>query len=130
MNNKTCNKCGDNIPEGRLKILPNTKTCVKCSEIGRKGAITVQLGEGDHIYNEIIILEPEELNQIEQNTESSEEINLDNFFGGVSFDEEPMEYTEETSFNPKLPETEESNLYDRDETLDDEENEEDWELSE
>ena len=26
-----CCKCQDVIPEGRLQILPNTRTCVKCS---------------------------------------------------------------------------------------------------
>jgi hypothetical protein len=78
MNKKFCN-CGEEIPEGRLKILPNTKTCVKCSETGRKEAVTIQLGEGDHIYNEIIILEPEEVSRIQYKKENSDEIDLDNF---------------------------------------------------
>lgn len=27
-----CNKCGKLIPQERLEILPNTQTCVDCSE--------------------------------------------------------------------------------------------------
>ena len=28
---KTCKVCGNEIPEGRLKVLPNTEVCVNCS---------------------------------------------------------------------------------------------------
>lgn len=27
-----CEKCGDKIPQERLDILPNTRTCVRCSD--------------------------------------------------------------------------------------------------
>lgn len=54
-----CVKCGSEIPEARMKVLPLTKTCVNCSETGRKSGMTVQLGEGDHTFNEILILDPE-----------------------------------------------------------------------
>lgn len=27
-----CEDCGEQIPEERLEVLPNTKYCVKCSE--------------------------------------------------------------------------------------------------
>jgi hypothetical protein len=30
-----CVKCKQSIQEGRLKALPNTKTCVKCSSVER-----------------------------------------------------------------------------------------------
>lgn len=60
---KKCIKCGIDIPLKRIEILPHTKVCVNCSEVGRKGGITVQLGEGDHTYNEIIIMESTELEQ-------------------------------------------------------------------
>lgn len=59
-----CKTCGETIGELRLKVLPNTKYCVKCSPIQKKGGITVQLGEGDHTYNEIIIMEADELNDM------------------------------------------------------------------
>jgi hypothetical protein len=71
-------KCEGEIPEGRLKILPNTKTCVSCSDVSKKGGITVQLGEGDHTYNEVIIMEPEEINMYNHIRDEME---------GVSFDE-------------------------------------------
>ena len=29
---KYCTRCGDEIPAGRLKALPDTLVCVKCSE--------------------------------------------------------------------------------------------------
>jgi hypothetical protein len=57
---KLCVKCGDNIHPKRLQILPNTMTCVSCSTTGQKRGISVQLGEGDHTYNEIVILEENE----------------------------------------------------------------------
>jgi hypothetical protein len=63
---KKCIKCDVEIPQKRIEILPNTKTCVKCSEIQKKGGITVQLGEGDHTYNEVIIMEAEDLNNYNQ----------------------------------------------------------------
>ena len=44
----------------RVEILPNVSTCVKCSDAKPKRSITVQLGEGDHTYNELIILEDDE----------------------------------------------------------------------
>jgi hypothetical protein len=54
---KLCKSCGEEIHPGRLKALPTATTCVKCSTTGRKAGVTVTLGEGDHTYNEIIIME-------------------------------------------------------------------------
>ena len=31
-----CIKCGETIPEGRLKALPTAKTCVSCSGVQKK----------------------------------------------------------------------------------------------
>jgi hypothetical protein len=69
MTNKICIHCGENIHPKRLEILPNTKTCVKCSDTGRKRGVNVQLGEGDHTYNEIVIMEEDQFRdylQLEQ----------------------------------------------------------------
>lgn len=55
-----CIKCNDVIPEGRLKALPNAKTCVSCSGVQKKGTITVMKGEGDHTWIETIHLEHED----------------------------------------------------------------------
>ena len=55
-----CIKCNNEIPEGRLKALPNAKTCINCSGIQKKGSITVMKGEGDHTWVETIHLEHED----------------------------------------------------------------------
>ena len=55
-----CVKCGESIPEGRLKALPGTKTCVDCSGIKMKGTVTIMKGEGDHTWIETIHLEHDE----------------------------------------------------------------------
>ena len=52
-----CIKCGEIIPEGRLKALPTAKTCVNCSGVQKKGVVTVMKGEGDHTWIETIHLE-------------------------------------------------------------------------
>ena len=54
---KLCKSCGEEIHPGHLKALPTATTCVECSTTGRKAGVTVTLGEGDHTYNEIIIME-------------------------------------------------------------------------
>lgn len=57
---RECSGCGELINPKRLEILPNTKFCVNCSDSSRKRGVTVQLGEGDHTYTDIVILdEPE-----------------------------------------------------------------------
>jgi len=55
-----CIKCGDVIPEGRLKALPTAKTCVSCSGVQKKGVVTIMKGEGDHTWIETIHLEHED----------------------------------------------------------------------
>lgn len=117
MSKKFCH-CGAEIPEGRLKALPNTTTCMTHSETGRKGAVTVQIGEGDHTYNDIVILEPE---QIEQYNQLMSAFNID------LFEEEPEESTE----TPEVVESseDEEDIYEREEDLVDDLDDQDWELS-
>ena len=55
-----CIKCGETIPEGRLKALPGAKTCVNCSGVKMKGVVTVMKGEGDHTWIETIHLDHED----------------------------------------------------------------------
>ena len=50
-------KCGVQIPPARLKILPNTHTCVNCSDAKPKKPVIVQRGKGDHTYTETVILD-------------------------------------------------------------------------
>jgi hypothetical protein len=59
-----CCVCDQEISPLRLKVLPNTKTCVKCSDVAPKRARTISLGEGDHTYTEIEILDNETYRQV------------------------------------------------------------------
>lgn len=42
---KKCTVCGVEIPEGRLKVLPNTKTCVNHSQASRYVGNIVSQGD-------------------------------------------------------------------------------------
>lgn len=59
-----CIYCGKEIPQRRLKALPTTKTCVNCSTVAPKRAVTVTKGTGDHTYNDIVVLEHHEYETI------------------------------------------------------------------
>jgi len=61
-----CLGCGEVIHPKRLEIFPNVKRCVKCSTTGKKAAITVTKGEGDHTYNETIIMERDEFIRLQE----------------------------------------------------------------
>lgn len=52
-----CKKCGNEIPEGRLKSLPNTETCIKCSSINKK--VGFQIIDGKTTYSELEIVDPD-----------------------------------------------------------------------
>ena len=54
--NRNCFKCGEEIPAGRLKALPNAKTCVKCSGTSMKRSVTITGGEKEDTYNDIVFL--------------------------------------------------------------------------
>ena len=49
-----CIKCGNEIPTGRLKAVPNTKTCVNCSSSERVAGFRVISGKDT--YSEIQIV--------------------------------------------------------------------------
>jgi hypothetical protein len=61
-----CIKCEEIIPEGRLKALPGTKTCVNCSGARMKGAVTLMKGEGDHTWIETIHLDADEFDRYQE----------------------------------------------------------------
>jgi hypothetical protein len=68
----------------RLKAIPNTKVCVNCSTTGTYRAEITTHGEGDHTWNDLQILTPEQHEtylRIEDNVKhikgSSEYINWD-----------------------------------------------------
>lgn len=53
-----CRKCGELMPKLRLQKY-GYSDCVGCSTESPKQAITVLQGEGDHTWNDIIILDSE-----------------------------------------------------------------------
>ena len=59
MDKRVCTVCGDEINPLRVKALPETKTCINHSTVGAKRGRILTLGEGDHTYNEIEILDEE-----------------------------------------------------------------------
>ena len=52
-----CIKCFNHIPEGRLRVLPNAKTCVQCSDTARIGCHTIISGK--NTYSEIQLVDQE-----------------------------------------------------------------------
>ena len=60
MNVRYCKGCGEQIHPKRLEIIPNAVTCVPCSTVQKKGAVTIMKGEGDHTWVETIHLEHDE----------------------------------------------------------------------
>lgn len=63
---RKCLVCNEEIHYKRLEILPNAVTCVVCSTTGKKAGVTVVVGEGDHTYNDVVIMEPEEYIQYKE----------------------------------------------------------------
>jgi RNA polymerase-binding transcription factor DksA len=50
-------KCGKEIPEGRLKALPNATTCVECSTSEKKAGFRIISGKTE--YSELQIVSQE-----------------------------------------------------------------------
>lgn len=49
-----CSSCQAKIPEGRLKLLPNTRTCVNCSSVEAVSCYTVITGKTEYSQIEIV----------------------------------------------------------------------------
>lgn len=69
-----CSKCGNDMPELR-KTKFGYDFCTHCSDkygmIGKKRAITVQMGEGDHTWNETIIMSEKDFLEYENQEEKA-----------------------------------------------------------
>ena len=77
-----CLGCGEPIHPKRIEILPNTKHCVSCSDVGRKRGVTVQRGEGDHSYTDVVIMEEKQFIQYiikDKSKKSSSKAEFQNF---------------------------------------------------
>lgn len=57
-----CIKCGNEIPELRLKALPQTKTCVQCSETSRVAGFPLITGKTT--YSELQIIPQEKAEEL------------------------------------------------------------------
>jgi len=62
MDEKLCITCGKKIPQARLKALPGTQCCVKCSDVERKVGATVW----DQNASDIVIMNQDELDRVNQ----------------------------------------------------------------
>ena len=72
---RNCIKCKTNIPEKRLKALPNTLTCVNCSTTGAYKSVTITCGEGEDTWQETKIMSEEEYTIYMKTEEKIKEIN-------------------------------------------------------
>jgi len=61
-----CIKCNFEINPLRVKALPNTRVCVDCSSTGAYKAVTTTNGEGDHTWNGLEIMTPEQYNNYQK----------------------------------------------------------------
>lgn len=77
-----CINCGEEIHPKRLEIFPGTNKCVNCSNTNKKAGVTITKGEGDHTYNDIVILEHDDFVKYKQ-TE-------DKIYKKTSFFDEPL----------------------------------------
>jgi len=75
--NKNCVKCKEEIPPLRLKALPGTRTCVKCSTTGAKKGVPVMFGTKDHTWTDLIVMEEDEFNRFEERKKDISKKGLD-----------------------------------------------------
>lgn len=61
-----CVLCGEKIHPKRLEIIPSTKTCVSCSTTTPKRGALVVGGEGDHTWNDLMIMDEDEFKRYEE----------------------------------------------------------------
>ena len=61
-----CSVCGNEIPEGRLKALPKTKTCTGCSDTSKVAAFQLITGKNEYCAIQIVDQETSaKLNQLQ-----------------------------------------------------------------
>lgn len=86
-----CNGCKEDIPQQRidyfLKQNKNCTKCVNCSDVKTKKPIVLHQGEGDHTYEELIVVDDETYQKHKKIEEATNRI----IFGKTKtmFDEEP-----------------------------------------
>ena len=70
-----CTSCGEPMPELRLTKF-GYKVCVNCSTVGAYKAVSTVNAEGDHTWNDIHIMTPD---QVEVFEKSQKPIKLDSY---------------------------------------------------
>jgi hypothetical protein len=86
---RNCNICNDEIPEGRLKALPNTSTCVNCSSTNKVKAIIVTNGNTiEEVYETIQIIDDQSvLREINNLRKTGGGVTVPDFYEeGLSYD--------------------------------------------
>ena len=68
-----CTACGAPMPELRLTKF-GYKVCVNCSEVGAYRAVTTVHGSGDHTYNDIAIMTPDQYDSYKRTEEASTKV--------------------------------------------------------
>ena len=71
-----CIACKEPMPELRLTKF-GYKNCVECSTVGAYKAVSTQHGEGDHTWNDIQIMMPEQMEIYSK--DSNQKSNLDSY---------------------------------------------------
>ncbi len=97
--NKSCLGCNQPIHPKRLEILPSATKCVACSTTNKKAGITITRGEGDHTYNETIIMEHEDYVRYKELEEKVHGKRKDDI-GHPDFDDEDEGESEEPTVEP------------------------------
>ena len=69
INNMNCVICKNEIPPKRLEVLPNTKTCVNCSQESPKRGVTVMQGSGAHTWVDLMVMDQDEFEVYEEHLE-------------------------------------------------------------
>ncbi len=97
--NKLCLGYNQPIHPKRLEILPSATKCVACSTTNKKAGITITRGEGDHTYNETIIMEHEDYVRYKELEEKVHGKRKDDI-GHPDFDDEDEGESEEPTVEP------------------------------
>ena len=72
-----CVKCGVEIHPMRIEILPNTKVCVKCSDVSKKAGRLVSYGTGEEIETKLEIHEADYYRKISKDNKIGTNVTIE-----------------------------------------------------
>ena len=79
---RTCDKCGREIPEGRLRVFPNATNCVDCSDVQAVGGFQVISGKTE--YCELQVLDSSlalKMRRLQNRKNYNANVNLSTYVG-------------------------------------------------